>query len=272
MERYNGKKKPRQQADKKTSRSVQTGRMTEEERQRERRRRRRALQRKRERQRRLILGIMAIGILFVTAAAVRGIAGRLLSSSDSSDKKTAVNASDASISVKDSQTTEKASSEASAKDTLKAAKRKAAQYDYDGAMELLKKDASYSSNSDMQNAVSKYEEAKASCKSWPLEEVTHIFYHTLIKDPSKAFDGDYKEADYNQVMTTIDEFNKITQTMYDKGYVMVSIKDMAKVNEDGSMSPEKSFFQKERFHLCFHRMMSVIIIIWTATDMPLNWL
>ncbi len=46
MERYNGKKKPRQQADKKTSRSVQTGRMTEEERQRERRRRRRALQRK----------------------------------------------------------------------------------------------------------------------------------------------------------------------------------------------------------------------------------
>ena len=101
--------------------------MTEEERQRERRRRRRALQRKRERQRRLILGIMAIGILFVTAAAVRGIAGRLLSSSDSSDKKTAVNASDASISGKDSQTTEKASSEASAKDTLKAAKRKAAQ-------------------------------------------------------------------------------------------------------------------------------------------------
>lgn len=117
MERYNGKKKPRQQADKKTSRSVQTGRMTEEERQRERRRRRRALQRKRERQRRLILGIMAIGILFVTAAAVRGIAGRLLSSSDSSDKKTAVNASDASISVKDSQTTEKASSEAFCKRT-----------------------------------------------------------------------------------------------------------------------------------------------------------
>ena len=33
MERYNGKKKPRQQADKKTSRSVQTGRMTEEQRQ-----------------------------------------------------------------------------------------------------------------------------------------------------------------------------------------------------------------------------------------------
>ena len=82
-----------------------------------------------------------------------------------------------------------------------------------------------------------YQETKATCQSWPLEEVTHVFYHTLIKDTSKAFDGDYKEADYNQVMTTIDEFNKITQTMYDKGYVMVSIYDMATANEDGTMTP-----------------------------------
>ena len=81
-----------------------------------------------------------------------------------------------------------------------------------------------------------YEEIKASCKSWPLEEVTHVFYHTLIKDPSKAFDGDYKEADYNQVMTTIDEFNKITETMYEKGYVMVSIYDMAKADADGNIT------------------------------------
>ena len=80
----------------------------------------------------------------------------------------------------------------------------------------------------MQAAAKKYEDIKATCTAWPLEKVTHVFYHILIKDPSKAFDGDYKEADYNQVMTTIDEFNKITQTMYDKGYVMVSIKDMAK--------------------------------------------
>ena len=82
-----------------------------------------------------------------------------------------------------------------------------------------------------------YQETKATCQSWPLEEVTHVFYHTLIKDTSKAFDGDYKEADYNQVMTTIDEFNKITQTMYDRGYVMVSIYDMATANEDGTMTP-----------------------------------
>ena len=38
-------------------------------------------------------------------------------------------------------------------------------------------------------------------------------------------------------MTTIDEFNKITETMYEKGYVMVSIYDMAKANDDGTMTP-----------------------------------
>lgn len=37
--------------------------------------------------------------------------------------------------------------------------------------------------------------------------------------------------------TTIDEFNKITQEMYDRGYVMVSIYDMAKADENGNMTP-----------------------------------
>ena len=116
------------------------------------------------------------------------------------------------------------------------AKLLAVQYDYDKAISLLQKYSGYKENTEMQDAVKQYEEIKASCKSWPLEEVTHVFYHTLIKDPSKAFDGDYKEADYNQVMTTIDEFNKITETMYEKGYVMVSIYDMAKADADGNIT------------------------------------
>lgn len=118
---------------------------------------------------------------------------------------------------------------------LKKAAKYAQQYDYDKAIKTLKKYEKYDSTEELQNAVKEYKEIKASCVSWPIEEVTHIFYHTLIKDVSKSFDGDYKEGDYNQVMTTIDEFNKITQSMYDRGYVMVSIYDMASVSEDGTM-------------------------------------
>lgn len=121
--------------------------------------------------------------------------------------------------------------------TLEQAELLAQQYNYDEAIDLLKKDPAYSSDQKMQAAVKKYEETKATCTAWPLEKVTHVFYHILIRDTSKAFDGDYKEADYNQVMTTIDEFNKITQTMYDEGYVMVSIKDMAKADDNGNITP-----------------------------------
>ena len=43
-------------------------------------------------------------------------------------------------------------------------------------------------------------------------------------------------------MTTIDEFNQITQSMYDKGYVMVSIYDMATADENGNMNAGRFSF------------------------------
>lgn len=119
---------------------------------------------------------------------------------------------------------------------IEQAKYKAAQYDYDSAITILQNDSAYASSAEMQAAVSEFEAVKATCVEYPLEEITHVFYHTLIYDTSKAFDGDSDEAGYNQVMTTVDEFNKITQIMYDKGYVLVSPHDMAVVNEDGTMS------------------------------------
>ena len=83
----------------------------------------------------------------------------------------------------------------------------AVQYDYDGAIELLKSQPDYESNTDMQSAVSDYENTKATCTEYPLEQITHVFFHTLIKDTARAFDGDSDSNGYNQYMTTIDEFN-----------------------------------------------------------------
>lgn len=123
-------------------------------------------------------------------------------------------------------------------DTLiRRARRYGRQYDYDRAIRVLKKSDLYEKSERLQEYAAKYEEKKASCVAWPVEEVTHVFYHSLVVDTSKAFDGDNKSDGLNQVMTTVDEFNKITQSMYDKGYVMVSIKDMATVDENGNMVP-----------------------------------
>lgn len=213
--------------------------MTEEERDkyfdelRRKRREKRLKQQKKQRQRKLVvLGATAVISLAVVVGAVRGITQFIITKTSetvSEDKKNKKSTK---------KTNGEASKEASAATDLMAeAELMAAQYDYDGAIQLLKSDSGYKENADFQAAVKKYEETKATCKPWPLEEVTHVFYHILLKDPSKAFDGDYKEGDYNQVMTTIDEFNKITQTMYDKGYVMVSVKDMAKADENGNITP-----------------------------------
>lgn len=207
------------------------------ERRREARRRRRLLQRKRERRKKLmILAGAAVVSVAVIAGGIRGITGFISSrNNDSAQKTTADNKNPEGTGTGETEETKETQSKGS--DVLAEAALKAAQYDYDGAIELLKGDSSYSSSDKMQKAVKDYEATKATCTSWPLEEVTHVFYHILIKDTSKAFDGDYKEADYNQVMTTIDEFNKITQTMYDEGYVMVSIKDMAKADDQGNITP-----------------------------------
>ena len=48
----------------------------------------------------------------------------------------------------------------------------AVQYDYDGAIELLKSQPDYESNTDMQSAVSDYENTKATCTEYPLEQIT----------------------------------------------------------------------------------------------------
>ena len=125
---------------------------------------------------------------------------------------------------------------AETKKRLKKARRLAAQYNYQAAIDLLHKDPSFSSNSELRNAAAVFQAEKDACKAYPLDQITHVFFHTLVRDTSKAFDGDENEAGYNQVMTTISEFNSIIDQMYQKGYVMVSLHDMCEVNEDGTVS------------------------------------
>ena len=112
----------------------------------------------------------------------------------------------------------------------------ASQYDYDGAVRYLQSQAGYASSQEMQDAATRYQQTKDICKSYPLDQITHVFFHTMIRDTAKAFDGDEDEGGYNQVMTTMSEFAGIMESMYEKGYVMVSLHDMCTVNEDGTVS------------------------------------
>ena len=57
--------------------------------------------------------------------------------------------------------------------------------------------------------------------------IPHIFFHTLIADTARAFDGDPEQGGYNQFMATIKEFNAVLQSLYERGFVLVDIHDVA---------------------------------------------
>ncbi|MCD8103837.1 MAG: polysaccharide deacetylase [Lachnospiraceae bacterium] len=112
----------------------------------------------------------------------------------------------------------------------------AAMYDYDGAIECVQASEYYETSETLQQAAASYEKTKANCVSWQPDEVTHIFFHMIIWDATKAFDGDQYSEGYNQYMVTMDEFSTIMETMYEEGYVMVSMHDMCTVNDDGTVT------------------------------------
>ena len=135
-----------------------------------------------------------------------------------------------------------AETETESVDVMAEAELKAAQYDYDAAIALLKDSPDYESNTEMQQAVTDYAMAKNSLVEYPIDQVTHVFFHSMIVDTDRAFGkgaGDPTTDGLNQVMTTMKEFTQIMQSMYDKGYVMVSLHDMCNVDENGNVTRGK---------------------------------
>ncbi len=104
----------------------------------------------------------------------------------------------------------------------------AAGYDYEKAITLLKESTYYAQVPEMAELVAQYEAAAKTLVRYPTPEKTpHIFFHSLIADPSRAFDGDGDSGGYNMYMNTVSEFIAIMEQMYAKGYVLVSPYDVA---------------------------------------------
>ena len=113
----------------------------------------------------------------------------------------------------------------------------AATYDYDAAIAQLQTIKNYEKNEEVHALIQEYETTKASCVPVNIDEVTHIFYHSLVVDANRAFanqENDPQAVGNNQWMTTVREFEKITQEMYDRGYVMVSIHDLINETQDAN--------------------------------------
>ncbi len=104
----------------------------------------------------------------------------------------------------------------------------AAGYDYRSAIAMLQDFEYFQEFPELADKIAEYEALDASLVVYEdMSKITHIFFHSLIVDPSRAFDGEYTQAGYNQYMTTCTEFRAILESMYARGYVLVSPYDVA---------------------------------------------
>lgn len=56
--------------------------------------------------------------------------------------------------------------------------------------------------------------------------VEHLFFHPVVAYPELAFDGDSQANGIDDYMVTADEYRKILQSVYDRGYILVDIADV----------------------------------------------
>lgn len=66
--------------------------------------------------------------------------------------------------------------------------------------------------------------------------VSHLFFHSLVVDPQRAFDGDSRAAGYLDYMVTVEEFTAILEQVHQNGYVLVSPHDLFTVDDAGAVS------------------------------------
>ncbi len=101
-------------------------------------------------------------------------------------------------------------------------------YDYLGAIELIQSFEKYEEYSFLTDAIAEYRELDSKLVVYEdIDKITHIFFHSLIVDTDRCFDGDKDEKGYNQYMTTCDEFWAILESMYERGFVLVEPYDIA---------------------------------------------
>ena len=115
---------------------------------------------------------------------------------------------------------------------LQEARLLAAGYDYDAAItHLTSFEETYETIPEFVSEIEELRKSQAECVPFGAykssADISHLFFHSLIADPSKAFDGDKDSNGYNYYMITVNEFKEMMIQLYDQGYVLVSIHDVA---------------------------------------------
>lgn len=124
---------------------------------------------------------------------------------------------------------------------LAQAKALSGSYDYAGALKILEG----ASGEKVEAAREKISAAQAKTVVWEdNSKISHLFFHSLVVDPKRAFDGDDRQQGYLDYMVTMEEFNKIIAELYERDFVLVNPADIAEINKNGKMVYKKIHLPK----------------------------
>jgi hypothetical protein len=113
------------------------------------------------------------------------------------------------------------------------AKLQADQYNYIAAINTLNTYKDQNNTQIVQDTQS-YKELNSKLVTFTdISSVSHLFFHSLIVDPAIAFKSS-SSAGYNDYMVTIQEFNKILQTLYNRNFVLISPHDIGTFNKNNN--------------------------------------
>ena len=105
------------------------------------------------------------------------------------------------------------STDPSASGQLAAAKVAAAQYDYGRALKILQPLTGADADATRQDVRA----AQKKAVRWKHDDqISHLFFHSLVVDPDRAFDGDDEAQGYEDYMATVPEFRRTLQELLER--------------------------------------------------------
>jgi len=113
------------------------------------------------------------------------------------------------------------------KELIAQAKALAANYDYEAALQVLN---TFTGNMndfpELLTVYQQYQDAKSKLVLWDdPSKVTSLSFQLLIADPVRAFNDANYSTSFKKNFVTTEEFSKILTSLYENGYILVSIDD-----------------------------------------------
>lgn len=118
---------------------------------------------------------------------------------------------------------------------LAQAEQLAAEYDYQGAIDLLNSfPGDINAYPVLTAKLAEYRTAAANMVTWSdPTQVKILSFHTLVADPARAFTNAAFGTSYNRNFVTIEEFSQILNELYNNKYILVSLSDFTQIIDNG---------------------------------------